>query len=288
MTATKLLRAARKKLESSSPSAALDARLLLCYLLKIEPLELFRNPERQLTVEQQQAFLALIERRHNGEPVAYLVGYKAFYNHDFVVTKDTLIPRPETELLVDCVLSLIPQQGAAVIADLGTGSGAIAITLALERPNCQLVAIDQSQAALMVARNNAARLLAVENTQSGAQGGVEFGQGSWLKGVERQFDIIVSNPPYVADDDVHLTQGDVRFEPRLALVAAEQGMAAFEQIASQSAARLVAQGWLLVEHGYQQGEKLRELFQRLGFTEISTHRDLAGQERVTQGQWPGH
>ena len=266
------LRQARERL-ASSPSPDLDAQVLLCHVLARPRSYLFTWPERELEAHQQQSFLALLARRERGEPVAFLTGQREFFGHNFLVTADTLIPRPDTETLVELALQLGPA-GPARVVDLGTGTGAIGLSLALERPQWQVTLTDLSAAALSVAGGNARQL--------GAQ--VTLQQGSWLEDCRGPFDVIVSNPPYIDPADHHLDEGDVRFEPRSALVADQRGLADLATIITQSAARLVAGGWLLLEHGYQQGAQVRALMEAGRFDGVRTERDLGGNERVTVGR----
>ena len=266
------LRQARERL-ASSPSPDLDAQVLLCHVLARPRSYLFTWPERELEAHQQQSFLALLARREQGEPVAHLTGEREFFGRNFSVTPDTLIPRPDTETLVELALKLGPA-GPARVVDLGTGTGAIGVTLALERPQWQVTLTDLSAAALAVAGGNARQL--------GAQ--VTLQQGSWLEDCRGPFDVIVSNPPYIDPADHHLDEGDVRFEPRSALVADQRGLADLATIITQSAARLVAGGWLLLEHGYQQGAQVRALMEAGRFDGVRTERDLGGNERVTVGR----
>ncbi|KZX64288.1 protein-(glutamine-N5) methyltransferase, release factor-specific [Alcanivorax sp. HI0033] len=266
------LRQARERL-ASSPSPDLDAQVLLCHVLARPRSYLFTWPERELEAHQQQSFLALLARREQGEPVAHLTGEREFFGRNFSVTPDTLIPRPDTETLVELALKLGPA-GPARVVDLGTGTGAIGVTLALERPQWQVTLTDLSAAALSVAGGNARQL--------GAQ--VTLQQGSWLEDCRGPFDVIVSNPPYIDPADHHLDEGDVRFEPRSALVADQRGLADLATIITQSAARLVAGGWLLLEHGYQQGAQVRALMEAGRFDGVRTERDLGGNERVTVGR----
>jgi len=266
------LRLARERL-SASPSASLDAQVLLCHVLARPSSYLFTWPERELDAQQQQRFLDLLTRREQGEPVAHLTGEREFFGRRFSVTADTLIPRPDTETLVELALQLGPA-GPAQVVDLGTGTGAIGLSLALERPQWQVSLTDLSAAALSVAESNARQL--------GAR--VTLQQGSWLEGCDGPFDLIVSNPPYIDPADHHLEEGDVRFEPRSALVADQRGLADLATIITQAASRLVAGGWLLLEHGYQQGAEVRALMEEGGFDAVRTERDLGGNERVTLGQ----
>lgn len=267
------LRLAREQLVAS-PSADLDGQVLLCHVLDKPRSYLFTWPERELDVAQQRRFLALLGRRAAGEPVAHLTGEREFFGRAFRVTADTLIPRPDTETLVEVALSL-PLPVRARVVDLGTGTGAIGITLALEQPQWTVSLVDLSEAALTVARQNARQL--------GAD--VMLIQGSWLGACEGLFDLIVSNPPYIDPDDEHLARGDVRFEPRSALVAEQRGLADLTTIIQQSTQRLVAGGWLLLEHGYDQGEAVRALMDEAGFAQVRTEPDLGGNHRATLGQF---
>lgn len=277
MTLADLLAAGRKRLQGCSDSAALDARLLLCHACEVDQTRLYREPEALPEVPQREHYWELIERRQQGEPVAYLLGYREFYGERFRVTPATLIPRPDTELLVERTLKRLPADQPLKLADLGSGSGAIGVTLARLRPAWQLLAVDCSEAALAVARANAE-----------AQGvtNITFRHASWLEGQTEPLDAIVCNPPYIAADDPHLSEGDVRFEPSSALVAANEGMADFATISQQSLACLKPGGWLLFEHGYSQAAALRQLLADKGFERVTSRLDLAGHERVTEGCLP--
>lgn len=267
------LRQARERL-AASPSASLDAQVLLCHVLARPSSYLFTWPERELDAQQQQRFLELLTRRERGEPVAHLTGEREFFGRRFRVTADTLIPRPDTETLVELALQLGPN-GPARVVDLGTGTGAIGLSLALERPQWQVTLTDLSAAALSVAESNARQL--------GAD--VTLQQGSWLEGCHGPFDLIVSNPPYIDPTDHHLEEGDVRFEPRSALVADQRGLADLAEIVLQASGKLVADGWLLLEHGFEQGEAVRGLLTAAGFDQVRTEPDLGGNDRVTLGQF---
>jgi release factor glutamine methyltransferase len=215
-------------------------------------------------------------RRAAGEPLAYLTGRREFWSLDLAVTPDVLIPRPETELLVELALQRIPRNVKVDIADLGTGSGAIALALAHERPLTRVLATDASAATLTVARDNAARL---------RNGNIEFAQGDWCAALgNRKFDLIVSNPPYIADKDAHLQQGDLRFEPRAALASGADGLDAIRVIVHGAPAHLKPGAWLMFEHGHEQGLAVRDLLEKSGFVEVFTERDLEGRERVTGGR----
>jgi release factor glutamine methyltransferase len=255
----------------------LDAELLLSMVLKVSRSYCYTHPEQALTAEQQLHYQELIERRLGGEPIAYIIGKQAFWNHDFIVTPATLIPRPETELLVQLLLAELPTESELQIADLGTGSGAVALTLAKERPHWHLTATDFCGDALEIAKLNAQKLQ-VNN--------VQFSQGSWcLALLQQTYHAIVANPPYIAADDPHLAWGDVRFEPKTALVAGPDGLSAIREIVTNASEYLHNGGHLLLEHGFNQGRAVRDLLQSCGFTRIQTERDLAGHERVTTAIW---
>jgi release factor glutamine methyltransferase len=219
-------------------------------------------------------FRHLLARRQQGEPVAYVIGRREFYGHEFLVSADTLIPRPDTELLVDIALEKLPEGKALRVADLGTGTGAIAISLGLARPAWQLLAVDYIVAVLDLVERNVRRLHAVNVTPL---------QSSWYARLDGRFDAIVSNPPYIRADDVHLRRGDVRFEPRSALVSGDDGLDDIRLIIAGAPARLRAGGLLALEHGHDQGAAVRELFQCAGFQSVETRRDYGDNERVTFG-----
>ncbi|GGC04425.1 release factor glutamine methyltransferase [Marinobacterium zhoushanense] len=259
-----------------SDTARLDAELLLCHVLGKARSYLFTWPERELDPDQQAQFLALLQRRIAGEPVAHLTGVRDFWTLSLEVTPDTLIPRPDTETLVEAALARLADAPYRV-ADLGTGTGAIALALASERPHWQVVATDRVAAAAALAARNRDRL-GLDN--------VEVLTGSWCEPLSGQFDMILSNPPYIDAADPHLAQGDVRFEPRSALVAAASGLADIRHIAEEALAYLKPGGWLLFEHGYAQGEPVRALLTGLGYAEVETLNDLGGHERVTLGRRP--
>lgn len=255
---------------------AVDARVLLCHAVRREAAYLIAHADDPLSPEGRRAFEVLVARRAAGEPVAYLTGRREFFGLGFQVTPAALIPRPETELLVELALERIPRDRPCDVLDLGTGSGCVAISIARHRPQSRLTATDCSETALAVARENA-RALAARN--------VKFAAGKWFGAVVgRRFDLIVSNPPYVAEADPHLAQGDLRFEPRAALVAGADGLAAIRLIAKQARRHLTSGGWLLFENGHNQAADCRALLDTEGFGGIQSWRDLAGQERVTGGR----
>lgn len=262
-------------LEETSDSARLDIELLLCAVLDKPRSYLFTWPEKTLSADEQFQLEGFVERRKQGEPVAHIVGHTGFWTLQLAVSPDTLIPRPDTERLVELALDKIPAQGGRV-ADLGTGSGAIALALASERPDCQLVGCDRVQDAVTLAERNRQQL---------GLNNVEFVQGSWFEPLTGRFDLIVSNPPYIDPADPHLSQGDVRFEPDSALTADEQGMADIRHIAERAPQYLQPGGWLMFEHGYDQGSASVALLQQLGYQGVATMQDYGNRDRVTLGCW---
>lgn len=270
------LQDAARRLATVSDTPALDANLLLEFTLGRPRSYLFAHPEDRLDQTVATQFRNLLERRAQGEPVAYLLGEQGFWSLALAVSSAVLVPRPETELLVETALSCLPSDQSARIADLGTGSGAIALALAMERPDCRVIATDRDGDALAIARANGRRLDLPR---------VEFRQGNWFEplGAE-QFELIVANPPYVAPDDPHLA--DLVYEPRTALVAADKGVDCLRTLVEHAAANLVAGGWLLLEHGMDQDTFVRDWMARIGFGAIGTKQDLAGHPRVTMGQLP--
>ena len=261
---------------AAAGAARLDAELLLAHVLG-EPRSLLRShPEDPLAPAAVARFRALLGRRAAGEPLAYLTGRREFWSLDLAVTPAVLVPRPETELLVERALALGPP-GAARVADLGTGSGAIALALARERPRWHIVATDVSPAALEVARANGAAL---------GVASVEFLAGSWLEPLGgRRFDLLLSNPPYVGADDPALADPALGFEPPLALTPpGGDALESLRLLARGAAAHLAPGGWLLLEHGADQGPEVRALLVAAGFAHVRSHRDLAGHERMTEGQ----
>jgi release factor glutamine methyltransferase len=280
-----LLAAGTRRLEASLASdpngtPGLDAELLLADALGAGRTRLRSHPEEIPGADAAARYLALIERRAAGEPVAYILGRKGFWTIELSLNPAVLIPRPETELLVERALALHPGEEADV-ADLGTGSGAIALALASARPRWRIVATDLSEEALAVARNNAAALGLTR---------VETVRGDWLAGLPGgcSFHLVVSNPPYVAAEDPALRDPQLMREPRLALVAAEDGLAALRAIIRDAPDHLEPGGWLLLEHGAQQAAPVAGALVARGFAQVRSHRDLAGRERMTEGQWPRH
>ncbi len=270
----------RDLLAAASGSGDIEARheaeILLGHVLERERAWLFSHADLVLDAAAAERFRELIMARQRGEPVAYLVGHRGFWTLDLIVTPDVLIPRPETELLVELALERIPIDGESRIADLGTGSGAIALAIASERPRAHIVATDASVPALAVAALNATQL-EIAN--------VEFVEGDWCAALDaRTFDIIVSNPPYIAAGDRHLAQGDLRFEPSSALASGTDGLDAIGRIINAATRHLASGGWLLLEHGYDQGERVRLILVQHGFETVQTWRDISGNDRVSGGK----
>jgi release factor glutamine methyltransferase len=255
-------------------SSRLDCEVLLAHVLGKPRSHLHAWPDAELDQAQLAVFRQLVARRAEGEPVAYLTGRREFWSLDFEVSRATLIPRPETELLVEQALAVLPAQQPLRLADLGTGSGAVAVAVARERSAWRLCASDRSQAALEVARRNAARLGVPEIDFLLSNWGAAFADGC--------LDAVVANPPYVAENDPHLADGDVRFEPRSALVAGPQGLDDLRRLIDDAARVLKAGGWLLLEHGPAQSTAIQALLNKRNFKDIATVHDLAGLARVTR------
>lgn len=261
-----------------SPTARLDVELLLAAALGKPRSFLHTWPERIVSSEAAHTFEGYLRRRRTGEPVAYILGLQGFWNIDLEVATHTLIPRPETEMLVETALELLPGAIPHRLLDLGTGTGAIALSLAKERPQWTITAVDRVGEAVDLAERNRQRL----NLDNAA-----VMKSHWFSALERQrFDLIISNPPYIASGDPHLAQGDVRFEPSSALVAGVDGMDDLRIIVSEATAHLEPGGWLLLEHGYDQGAAVRDLLNGHGFEQIQTRRDLGDNERITFGRVP--
>lgn len=259
-------------------ASRIDAERLLMHALDVDRAWLFAHALDPVPPGQVGRFQALVERRSGGEPVAYILGRQGFWSLDLVVTPATLIPRPETELLVELALERLPSDTPCAVADLGTGSGAIALALASERPRARVLATDQSGEALAVARANALRM---------GLSNVEFAQGSWCEPLhDRRFDLIVSNPPYIEAGDPHLEQGDLRHEPQAALASGADGLDAIRILSSQAGAHLHDGGWLLVEHGWNQGAAVRRILEASGWVDVLTAPDLESRERVSGGRQP--
>ncbi len=268
-----------QSLAEVSDSPRIDVEVLLCAVLKKDRAYCYTWPEKNLSEAEESQFKQLIERRLNGEPIAYIVGEKEFWSLVLSVDESTLIPRPDTELLVESVLSLYegdPSSANRTMIDLGTGTGAIALAIASEKKHWQVIAADNSQQACA---------LAEKNRQAHTLDNVTVVCSNWLKDVKPQLvDCIVSNPPYIEKTDVHLNQGDVRFEPHSALVAEKNGLADIEMIAEQAIDYLLPSGWLLIEHGYQQAEDVAAVLTKNHFQQCVTIKDLSNQPRVTMGQ----
>lgn len=273
MTIRDLLK--KSQMSLSSETAALDCELLLCHCLGKDRTYVYTWPEREVDSAIEIEFQKLLKRRIDGEPIAYLIGQREFWSLPLHVNNSTLIPRPDTERLVEVALDLqLPAQ--ASVLDLGTGTGAIALALANEKSDWRVLGVDVTGDAVQLAQHNALEL-EIQNAQ--------FLQSNWFENIPaQQFDLIVSNPPYIAENDPHLMQGDVRFEPRRALVAAKNGLAAITEIANTAPNYLCGGGWLLFEHGYEQAPAVRTLLSQLNYVDISTWQDWSGNERVTGGR----
>lgn len=262
-------------LEIETATARIEIQSLLQQVLGVARSYLLAHPEQRLSTVQQAAYGDLLQRRLQCEPIAYILGEREFFSLKFKVTPDTLIPRPETELLVELALQRIPTRRGCRVLDLGAGSGAIALSIGHARPSAEVIGVDTSAPALAVARENAQRLGVVN---------VRYVQSDWFAALHGQsFDLIVSNPPYIAAGDVHLSQGDVHFEPLSALVSGADGLDDIRLIVGQAGGFLENRGWLLLEHGYNQGAAVRDLLQQSGFSEVLSAKDIAGIERVSGG-----
>ncbi len=274
-TIKSVLAKAARSLSEHTDSPVLDAEVLLCLALGKPRPYLRAWCDKGLEPDQLSSFRALIKQRQQGTPIAYLTGSREFWSRDFTVNPDVLIPRPDTELLIELSLKLIPADQPYTLIDLGTGSGIIAITLAAQCPNARVFATDISPAALAVAKLNA---------HKHQIGNIQFFQSDWFAAVpDTPFNLVISNPPYIAEDDIHLQQGDVRFEPQSALIAADQGLSDIKTIAGTARRHLNQGGHLLIEHGYNQQQAVQGIFKDSGYDEIQTYNDLSGQPRVTAG-----
>jgi release factor glutamine methyltransferase len=264
------------QLQLGAATARIEIQCLLQSVLNTARSYLLAHPEQILNAAQTAAYEALLQRRLRGVPIAHILGEREFFGLNLKITPDTLIPRPDTELLVELALQRVLQGRASRVLDLGTGSGAIALAIAHSRPEAIVVAVDNSEAALQVARENARKL---------GIGNVSFRHGDWFSALEGQrFDLIVSNPPYIAAGDTHLSQGDVRFEPMSALASGMDGLDDIRRIAGQANAYLEQGAWLLIEHGYDQAQAVRGVLLQNDFTEIFSEKDIAGIERVSAGK----
>ena len=274
MTLRKHLETGRLKL-AGLPAADLEAEILLAHALESPRSFLYANPEIDLPKKRVVNYRDMVRRRARGEPIAYITGNREFWSLPLRITPDVLIPRHETELLVETTLHHLPGSGNCRLADLGTGSGAVALAIASERPGCEVHATDISNAAIALATDNAEKLGIFS---------VRFHTGSWCEPLDGTFDLMVSNPPYIAANDPHLSQGDCRFEPGSALSPGEDALSAFRVIAGQARQRLNSGGRLLFEHGTEQGPEVQQILSESGFSRVDTVRDLAGHERVTMGR----
>jgi len=261
-----------------SPTARLDVELLLAAALGKPRSFLHTWPERIVSSEAALKFASYLQRRQTGEPVAYILGQQGFWKLDLEVAPHTLIPRPETEMLVEAALELVPAFAPAKVLDLGTGTGAIGLALASERPAWHVTAVDRVLEAVALAERNRQRL---------QLGNAQVMSSHWFDSLQgKRFDLIISNPPYIAAEDPHLVTGDVRFEPNSALVAGADGLDDLRLIIDQAPAHMKPEGWLLLEHGYDQGAAVRDLLSSHGFDKIQTRRDLGDHERITFGRLP--
>lgn len=264
-----------QQLLATQDDSAIDSKVLLAHVLVRSHTWLYTWPDHPLTAEQWQQFEALVNRRSRGEPVAYLTGVRAFWTLELATSPATLIPRPETELLVETALELLPSR-ASKVCDLGTGTGAVALAIASERPDLSVVGVDLQPDAVALAHTNA---------QRNQVANVQFMASSWFDALSGRFDMIVSNPPYVEADSDYLDRGDVRFEPRSALVAGADGLDDIRTIIATAPDFLSDGGWVLLEHGYAQADAIQALFSAAGYTHIHTRKDLAGHARITGGCW---
>lgn len=263
----------------SSDSARLDAELLLCKVLAKHRSYLFTWPEQELSSAQSAEFHSLVNQRLQGTPVAYLLGYREFWGIELEVSAATLIPRPDTELIVQLALERLVSYTAPKLLDLGTGSGAIALALAKERPDATIIALDKSAEALAVAERNQLKL---------GLNNVRLMHSDWFSALDKasRFDLIVANPPYIAESDPHLEQGDLRFEPRSALSSGTDGLWDISYLVKTAPYYLTPQGCLLLEHGYDQGLAVNQLLKNTGYTELACYQDLGGNDRVSLGRSP--
>lgn len=274
------LRHAGKALAPMSDSARIDAEVLLCHVLQCNRAYLYTYNDKELSKEVLLAYEQLVLLRQQGQPIAYLTGKQEFWSLPLKVNSHCLIPRPATEKLVEICLELIHETSHIKLLDLGTGSGAIALALASERPNWEITACDKSAECINIAKANAETL---------DLNHIQFLTSHWYSNInETQFDVIVSNPPYIAEDDPHLHQGDVRFEPESALIAANQGLEDIETISQQASAHLKPGGILIVEHGYQQKNEVAALFKKAGFKQIRCWQDDEKHERISAGTLINH
>jgi release factor glutamine methyltransferase len=276
MNIQQALKQANHDLIDSSSSATLDAQILLTHILHCNSAHLLAWPDKELDPEQTASYQSLIKQRQAGKPVAHLTGLREFWSLDFFVNDSTLIPRPETETLVEFVLNKFADKKSLKLIDMGTGTGAIAISIATEKPDWEITASDISTEALKLAKKNSENHKLI-NTR--------FIQSNWFENIkQKNFDIIISNPPYIAENDPHLQQGDVRFEPQRALTSGETGMDDIKHLCQHAKNYLVQNGWLIVEHGYDQEKPVFDCFLEHGFIQIEQSTDLLGHTRMTAGK----
>ena len=261
---------------SESDDARLDSQVLLAYALNVSRTWLFTWPDKALDGATLTAFNALIEERKSGTPIAYITGYRDFWSLRLKVTPDTLIPRADTELLVETALTLKNVEKPCDVIDLGTGTGAIALSLANECPSWRITATDINPKTLAVAKENATTL----------ELAVSFKESAWFDAINDRYDLVISNPPYIESDDPHLQQGDLRFEPADALSSGKDGLDDIRRLVQQALKHLKKDGYLLLEHGYQQAEAVRSLMAKAGYIDIETHQDIEDRDRVTLGKIP--
>lgn len=275
MNIRQALQQATGNLTESSPSAAVDAQVLLTFILNCNTAHLAAWPENNLSAQQNTCYQKLIQQRSQGVPVAYLTGSREFWSLNFKVNDSTLIPRPETETLIEFILQKFSDKNNLKLLDMGTGTGAIAISIAKEKPDWSVFASDTSEQALQLATQNNRDL----------QTDITLINSDWFSNItENNFDIIVSNPPYISANDPHLSQGDVRFEPATALVSGHTGMDDIEHLCKHAKNHLLDNGWLIIEHGYNQKQLVADCFAKNAYTEIVQQKDLSGHTRMTAGQ----
>lgn len=276
LTINELLRQSTTELKETSASARLDVELLLGHVLRKTRIELISGADKEVPPQKAELFINLVRRRQQGQPVAQLTGSREFWSLNLSVTGDTLIPRPETELLVECALTHIDADKPADFLDLGTGTGAVALAVATERPNSHITATDLSEAALTIARYNAEKLKLSQ---------VEFLHGDWFEPLQgRKFSTIVANPPYISDMEYVVHDFELRHEPTMALRAGTDGLDAIKKIIAEAPRHLFSDGWLAIEHGYRQGPAVEILMREAGFRSIFAYSDLQGHARVTEGK----
>lgn len=258
------------------PTPKLDAEILLSFVLNVSRSYLYSHSDERIDKEKQVIFESLLKRRIQGEPIAYIVGHQEFWSMDFEVTKDVLIPRRETELLVETVFEILPADKKCSVLDLGSGSGAIALAIAKERPHWKISGVDQSEKAIQLARKNQ-KHLNISN--------VTFTESNWFSALnKKRFDLIVSNPPYISEQDPHLNQGDIRFEPKEALISGKDGLDDILKISAEAIKHLKSNGYLIFEHGYNQSEAVKKILQKNQFMLIEARKDLSGIDRITFGK----